>query len=161
MDKLTDHAQHPDTFLRCQLCGKLHPHICELDMWQECDEDDELEDKWIILCREGDCHKRLQDHDRLYHKVPWSMGGPGRFMLVCGNCDHRDEFDCKHPNLKANGGDGLEVMISRPLGTGWICGGDGCKRIENLHGPANACEGNPGASERRYEQGRSIREDSA
>jgi hypothetical protein len=32
-------------------------------------------------------------------------------MLVCGDCPYRDGVTCKHPDLKANGGPGLEVKI--------------------------------------------------
>lgn len=158
MDRLTDHALPPDTFLRCQLCGKLHSDICELIMWQECDEDDQPEDKWIILCGKGKCYKRLQDHDRLYMQASWSAAGTGKFMLICGNCDHREGWDCKHPNLTTNGGEGLEVLMSRPLGTGWLCGEGGCQRIEDLLHPATKCEGNPDAQEKRFAQERELME---
>jgi len=158
MDRLTDHlVGPPETFLRCQLCGKTHDDICMLVMWRECDEHDQPEDRWLITCSNGECRKRIQKHPRLYIMVPWAAGGPGRFQLLCGNCPHREGWECKHPSLKANGGEGLEVKFSNPLGTGWICGDDGCRRIEDIMGPATSCEGNPDGRDRLHEQEIALR----
>lgn len=117
MQRLTDNLKHPlTTFKRCQLCGFEGTDICEFRMWNECDDSDKAEPgNVIIVCRQKACGDVIDKHPRLYRQVPWGAGGPGMFMLLCGDCEYRDGSKCRHPNLKANGGEGLEVKLSGPV----------------------------------------------
>jgi hypothetical protein len=115
-------------------------------MWLECNEEDVIEDleSILILCRGKECREVLDNHPRLYVEVPWSNGGPGKFMLLCGDCEFRSGTACTHTKLKINGGDGLEVGFVWPLGGAMICCTDGSSFT---FGPvanrcANGCEGN-------------------
>ena len=134
----------PDTFKRCQLCGHVSPHddICEFRMWQRCDAQDNLIESYLVTCGSEACFQKIDADPILFREVPWSQGGPGRFMLLCGDCPNRKEFDCQHPNLKSNGGKGLLVNLAQPfLGGARVCMSDGTSfRFGN---PANRCEGHP------------------
>ena len=126
MDRLTKHLNHPlDTFKRCQLCGYTNNDICEFRMWQECDENDIPEENNVFILCKGKCRKALNDHPRLYVEVPWSMGGPGKFMLTCGDCLHRLGPFCTNLDLKDNGGEGLQVNFALPMSGLHICYSDG------------------------------------
>jgi hypothetical protein len=84
MDRLSEQYHspacgHPQDFLTCWICGKRHDDICELDMWQECDDQDKPEKKYIIACRrmkkekkKESCEKVITDHERLYVQVSWA-----------------------------------------------------------------------------------------
>lgn len=139
MDRLTQSVKFPlDTFKRCQLCGytSQYDDICEFRMWVECDEQDNPEpNNVIVLCnkKHSECSRVLDNHPRLYIEVPWGNGGPGNFMLLCGDCKFRDKTTCTNPQLKANGGEGIEVKFHNPLpmvhvsfsnGTGGWLGGN-------------------------------------
>lgn len=140
MYRLTEQTNYPlDTFSRCQLCGK-EGDICSFYMWEECDDADQPEPgNVLVICRDGPCNQQLQDHERLYHQVPWGQGGPGHFMLLCGSCENRDGTKCTHPKLKANGGDGLLVNFANLL-RGIVCFNDGQSR-PIFPSPATKCEG--------------------
>lgn len=113
MKRLTDLFPLPTTFRCCQLCGHTSKDICEFEMLQECDDSDRPEEgNFLIRCKRPECIKMVEDHERLYYTVPWSTGGAGRFMLLCGDCEFRDGFNCTHKNLTKNGGNGLEVQFS-------------------------------------------------
>lgn len=113
MKSLSDHALPLTVFKRCQLCGFEKYDICEFTMWWECREDDSIDpEKILVTCRGKECEKTINDHERLYKEIPWGRGGPGKFMLLCGNCMNREGTRCTHPNLKANGGSGLRVTYS-------------------------------------------------
>lgn len=94
-----------NAFKCCQFCGHSSDDICEFRMWQRCDSNE-------IACRGDACRKIIDDDPLLFIEVPWSQGGPGRFMLICGDCPHRSEYSCKHPDLKTNGGEGLLVHFT-------------------------------------------------
>lgn len=83
----------------------------------------------------------MEKHPRLYREVPWGQGGPGRFILLCGGCPFRKDWNCTHPNLKANGGNGLEVRMSN-LPKVHVCfsNGTGGQVFPN---PATYCAGHP------------------
>jgi hypothetical protein len=132
----------PDTFKKCQLCEHTSDDICEFRMWQRCDEQDNLIESHLITCNSEACFQQIDADPILFREVPWSQGGPGRFMLLCGNCPNRKEFDCQHPNLKSNGGKGLLVNLAQPfLGGARVCMADGTSfRFGN---PADRCEGHP------------------
>lgn len=133
-------------FLKCQFCGEENQDICHFIMWQTCDEKDvPIQDRMFITCKGDECQKKINNDPRLFIEVPWGAGGPGKFMLLCGNCEHRKEFSCSHPNLKANGGAGLLVKFTPTiLSSISIHFTDGsCSR--GGHPPATFCEGNPDA----------------
>lgn len=149
------------TFHQCQLCGYENTDICSFLMWVECDDRDKPEPGNVfILCRpetNPECQKRLNDHPRLYHLVPWGQGGPGHFMLLCGDCPHREGTGCKHPNLKANGGDGLLVNFAQSLMANvTVCfhdeNGDHHCQPGLFPTPASACEGHPTEKPRKEDQ---------
>lgn len=141
MRKLSD----PDsltTFCRCQLCGFESDDICEFYQWVEADEQDRPTDQLLITCRQSSCQAVIDEHPRLYIAVPWGAGKPGQFMLLCGDCPNRSNSSCTHPDLKANGGEGLEVSFSStPLSAAIVCYTDGtCSRVKR---PAVKCKGKP------------------
>ena len=143
MKRLTDEIlAPPNKFNQCQLCGR-EGDICSFQMHQECSEDDKPEkDRYLIICREGNCYQRLLDHERLYKHVPWGMGQAGALMLLCSDCPSRKNFSCAHPDLKANGGPGLLVNLANPLGIlhmSWHGESPG----PQWPTPATACEGHP------------------
>lgn len=144
MDRLTNSLKFPlDTFKRCQLCGHTSRDICEFRMWMECDDTDQPDlENIFILCTRKECTKIVDDHPRLYIQVPWSRGGPGKFMLLCGDCKFRKDKTCTHPDLKVNGGEGLEVKFSSPFGGDVIvCFSDGTSAKSEGMLPATKCKG--------------------
>ena len=150
--RLTEAAKaYPlDSFMRCQLCGHTSPYkdICEFQMWLECNDQDMPEEgNVLITCRQEACQKVIDDHPRGYSLVSWGQGLPGYFMLLCGDCPHRNGTNCSHPHLKINGGEGLLIEMSNPLGVGHVtvCTDDGRTRcISNMFPqPATSCEGHP------------------
>jgi len=116
MERLTDELVYPlDNFHRCQRCGFESEDICRFRFWTECDENDNPEpDKVFLLCR-GQCRQDLEEHPRLYIEVPWGGGSPGHFTFTCEECSFRQGTGCSHPDLKSNGGEGLEVMVGSPI----------------------------------------------
>jgi hypothetical protein len=141
MRKLTDDVKYPlDTFKRCQLCGFSKNDICEFIMWWECDESDKFDENSDILitCKSKSCQKIIDKHERLYQEVTWSRGGPGKFMIFCGDCANRSGSKCIHPKLKANGGDGLKVMFNIAFKGMILCSKDKCFQFPH---PATECEG--------------------
>lgn len=125
MDRLTDTVKHSlETFNRCQLCGYESTDICAFRFWYECDEEDKVEPyNVLVICRHNkECTQTITDHPRLYREVPWSAGNPGHFSLLCGECPSRDGTHCTHPNLKANGGEGLDLTIANnPINRAIVC----------------------------------------
>ncbi len=114
-----------DPLHRCDVCG----NPCEdLRAWRECDERDA---PTLVLVFVGedhvDCRKALDKHPRLYRE---ETGAPGHFPALCGPCVHRRGLGCGHPDLKANGGQGLRVDLTDPM-RGIVCmlGRDGPIRI--------------------------------
>lgn len=107
----------------CVVCGGACPED-ELQAWRECDERDRPlggVDAVVFLGggrEHAACRKRLTDHPRLYIETP---GDPGTFPRLCGSCVYRDGRTCRHPDLRANGGQGLRVDISDPFRGAIIC----------------------------------------
>jgi hypothetical protein len=126
MTRLTNSALALVDFQHCQLCGRERETVL-LTLWQQCDDHDKPEDRFLLTCRDGACEKRINDHPRLYIEVSVQDGAPGRWRLICDDCDHRQGFRCLHPDLRANGGPGLTVKHSGP--TGYVCGTGGCRRV--------------------------------
>ena len=113
MERLTEHLKYTlDTFNRCQLCGYTGD-ICEFRLWQECDEQDHPEPyNVLVICSQPACKVIVDQHPRAYRLVPWGQGQPGHLMLLCGPCALRDGARCTHPDLKVNGGEGLQLYKS-------------------------------------------------
>lgn len=112
MLRLTDTAKPlPGTFRFCQICGYSSREIVEFRLLQECDDADVPEAKFLIRCKSAACVQTVEDHPRLYRTVEWGAGEPGSFILLCGDCEHRNGFACTSPELKANGGEGLAVSF--------------------------------------------------
>lgn len=156
MDRLTKTAKYPlERFTRCQLCGFESNDICEFKFWQECDENDKPEPHNILItCRKHECFQEIDKHERLYILLPWSRGQPGHLSLLCDDCSYRDGTHCTHPNLKANGGEGLSVAMSGdPVSNAFVCYhdemGEGL-RCSRPAPPFIKCEGLPEDHPRHY-----------
>jgi len=111
MDRLTQQAKFPlDRFRRCQLCGYTGDQITDFQMWWECDEQDKPEPYSILVtCRSKQCGAVIDQHPRGYRAIPWGQGKPGHLILLCGKCRYRNGSHCTHPDLKVNGGAGLQL----------------------------------------------------
>jgi len=123
------------TFHLCKICGITLSDICQYRMWKNLRTKD-----YLIVCRNSKCLNWIDNHSDTFKEVEWSRGGPGRFILVCGSCPFRENFDCKHPDLTSNGGTGLEVKFDTSLPSININFGTHCKTISNR--PAISCIGN-------------------
>lgn len=106
-----------DPVAYCNLCGLPSANLA---IYREHDEHDQpLGDVrgYIYIAKDHPvCQREMELHPRLYAEV---MGDPGTFPL-CGDCTHREAFRCRHPSLKANGGPGLQVILTDPF-PGAIC----------------------------------------
>lgn len=145
MDRLTNHLKIKklQNFRQCQLCGKEDDDICVFRFWIECDEDDNPEPGNVFLmCREGECRQRLEEHPRLYDQVPWGHGRPGFFTFLCEDCPNRDGVRCTHPDTKENGGEGILVMLQEPHIKAHVCFSDGSGGPVFPH-QAVECAGHP------------------
>lgn len=113
----------------CDLCHAKDGDGCgQFEAHRECDEWDRPipgHDAVVLVGYEHrHCERRLMDHPRLYLE---ERGEPGWFPMLCGPCMHRAGFRCAHPDLKANGGVGLQVkMRGGGFGPVFICTRDGC-----------------------------------
>jgi len=104
------------------LPGPRHPQLCqacgagperELQRWMEHDEQDRPERVLVVLC--PPCARRIiEPHPRLYELLDVFRPWPGAMDLCC-DCRHRDGLQCRHPDLKANGGPGLELKFPTPI----------------------------------------------
>lgn len=129
------HQRNPET---CQACGitALLDESVDLQAWQEHDEQDRREPIIVMLC--AACAKKLiKKHPRLYRHLGVFEPFPG-CMPICVACVYRDQLDCGHPDLKANGGDGLVLRYSEPDEA--IMCGPHCDVVTLWHGQAK-CEG--------------------
>jgi hypothetical protein len=133
-------TQTPNAFKVCSFCARSGDDICDYRMWQNTDAKDKPVDDYMISCRDAACQRKIDDDPMLFIEVPWGAGGPGRFMLLCGDCPYRSGFACRHPSLKANGGSGLEVKFSSVWSGVIVCGSHGCQVMPT---PATWCAGNP------------------
>lgn len=115
--RLTEQLAGPRSPALCQSCGD----CCDLDRWREHDDADRPEARVLVLCLR--CSNRLiEPHPRLYGSLDRNQPWPG-CMQICVACRHRDGVGCTHPDLKANGGAGLKIMVPNPT-SGFIDGTD-------------------------------------
>jgi hypothetical protein len=149
MERLTEKSfvVPNNTFCFCQICGKGSiADICEYTMYLEMDDNNVPEPgNFFVVCKSKECNKILDNHPRGYQEVPWSLGGPGAFMLTCGDCKYRQGFTCTNPNLTANGGSGLEVHFrNMVMDNVIVCFNDGrgCRKLLGER-PVVSCAGNP------------------
>lgn len=118
LSETLDGPRHPRM---CQGCGAEHDAVIgsgakalriTLLRWQECDENDQPTPVIVVLCRS--CSDALVEaHPRLYRQVSKYQPLPGT-MDLCAACRHRDGLRCAHPDLRANGGIGLEIRFPQP-----------------------------------------------
>ena len=143
MDRLSEHRKETSSFLQCQLCGKEYSDITSLRMWQECNDSDNPEPGNFLVV--GHCCKpKILEHPRAYLEIPWGKGEPGAFILLCGDCPFRAGFKCTHPHLKANGGGGLLLNTTNPMGFGPVHVNYGGGRGAFVDFSAySMCEGHP------------------
>lgn len=125
-----------DRLAGCNVCGKPAE---EFDLYLEHGAgdlpppEDQRRAALVYLGRDHrDCLKVLEAHPRLYAQV---RGDPGHFPLLCGPCQNRREMSCTHPDLKANGGAGLNVSLLDPLRGVIACNSRG--RIKVVHTAMN------------------------
>ncbi len=99
-------TKHPDT---CQGCGR---HRDLVTIWQECDEHDQPELIFVVLCKH--CSDRLiEPHPRLYKQRAAFDPMPG-VMHLCIPCRHRDGTRCANMQASINGGPGLKIIGPKP-----------------------------------------------
>jgi len=109
------HPRHPET---CQACGG---RGAGWDRWIECDEWDRPTDVIVVLCPR--CSNQvIQPSPRLYVQAWPGIARPG-VMGLCASCDYHEALRCLHPDLRANGGQGL--MVHQPSVIGIACHGRG------------------------------------
>jgi hypothetical protein len=138
---LSRHASRGrDPIKVCGVCGvEVDPQDLASSVWREHDDIDRPiggNEALVFIgpsATHAACKKVLEKHPRLYAEV---TGDPGCFPRLCGPCVHRDGLNCKHPNLAANGGPGLEVQLSGGFPPGTIV----CTRRGMLQPVRNAVE---------------------
>lgn len=131
-------ARSHDPITDCNLCGQ--PSTL-LGAWREHDERDvpfESPEALVFIAADHpDCLKVMERHPRLYAE---ERGDPGHFPRLCGTCPRRSSLACTHPNLRANGGAGLFVVLDDRFRNAILCGRGG--RVRPIQ-HALQCEGHP------------------
>jgi hypothetical protein len=98
---------HPE---KCAACGKWEREEI-LSLWQECDEQDKPETRYVLLCRPC-ADQVVEKHCRLYGEISRNAPAPGA-MEICSDCRFRDGTWCSR--AKSNGGDGVVVTAAQPM----------------------------------------------
>jgi hypothetical protein len=137
--------RHPEV---CQSCGDTQPGegVAKPDLtrWVECDEWERSTGVVVVLCRP--CVTRvLEPHPRLYREIETYAPHPGT-MALCVACTHRFGLNCKHPDLRANGGAGLLITHAKAVRALVNVGGGrghrrGCLPVSIYAHPPTACAG--------------------
>lgn len=136
---------HP---LKCAACGahdmgsrqdSMHSSGT-LTLWQEHDENDQPEARYILLClRCGD--QLIEPHVRLYGSLDRNTPAPGA-MEICADCRFRDGTWCAR--AKCNGGEGVVITAVQPT-TAFVDGMRGGRRtgwrMLIYPKPPSACSG--------------------
>lgn len=93
----------------CQACGgDRRAGVLKMQRWIECDAHDKPTETLVFLCER--CSKKLiGPHPRLYHQIYGDKPIPGAMHHLCGSCDFRRGLSCSHPDLKQNGGKGMNI----------------------------------------------------
>jgi hypothetical protein len=137
-----------------ELPGERHPLVCQacggssfpghgngllrasLDRWQEHDHQDKPEERLLVLCNH--CSKLLiKPHPRLYSRLHPNQPWPG-CMAICVDCMQRDGVRCTDPRAKANGGQGVALVIRKPI-TGMVDGVGYRGPVQIWPAPAEQC----------------------
>lgn len=123
---------------KCASCGKWDREEI-LGLWQEHDEQDQPEMRFVLLCRE--CSERIiQPHVRLYSAISRNSPAPGA-MEICADCRFRDGTWC--PRAKGNGGPAVVISAAKPSTGFWDgVGKDGRRTggVFRIYGhPPSAC----------------------
>lgn len=121
---------HP---LKCAECGRPERDRL-LTLWQECDEQDRPENRYVLLCKP--CGDRIVGpHVRLYRSIDRNSPAPGA-MEICADCRFRDGLWCAR--AKCNGGEGVTITAAQPL-RGFIDGRDYSGPFTSYATPPSAC----------------------
>jgi hypothetical protein len=130
--KLSQTLEGPRDPTHCQSCGAagaIHDadeSILKLTRWREFDERDHPTSTLVLLCEK--CGKKLiKKHPRRYEHIAAFAPAPGA-MPVCALCSFCSNLACRHPDLKENGGEGLQLNVPQPTkahikagrDSGWI-----------------------------------------
>ena len=117
MPRLSKDLKGEKSRTRCQACGLQVlfdplPKLPQLRRWQEHDDGDRPEPIVVVLCKP--CSNRLiEPHPRLYREMQAFEPHPGS-MPICDDCTRREGVSCRHPEAKANGGQGVELIAPKP-----------------------------------------------
>lgn len=102
---------HP---LKCAGCGLDHYEEL-LTLWQECDQQDQPEIRYVLLCEScGD--RMIEPHVRLYARIDRNSPAPGA-MEICADCRYREGLWCA--KVKAHGGPGITIQAPKPMTGFW------------------------------------------
>jgi hypothetical protein len=102
--RLTESLPHRSA-VACHRCGQVLPGKYDLHWWQEHDDRDRPEPRYVLLCNPC-ADKIIEPHPRLYRRTERNEPCPG-VMLQCVCCKHLDGLRCRHPQMRANGGPGV------------------------------------------------------
>lgn len=102
--RLTETLRGPRNYHACSSCGVRPTALVDLQLWQEHDDNDKPEMRFILLCKR--CEPMIKPHPRLYAQHHRWAPAPGA-SAICEGCRFRDGLSCTHPNLTATGGVGL------------------------------------------------------
>lgn len=99
---------HP---LKCGNCATTDPKDPPLRLWEECDEDDKPELRFVLLCKR--CSDILvEKHERLYEPRDRNAPAPGA-MEICVDCAFRLKLRCTR--TKRAGGPGVLITAPQPM----------------------------------------------
>lgn len=139
--RLTETAQAAREWGRCSSCGSTHADA--LSLWQECDENDRPEERFLYLCH-GCSELLIESHPRLYSRLNRWYPAPGA-MRICVDCRHRDGLRCRSPKALFNGGTVGLAIDAQVSGQAFVDGTRNGRRtgwVETMFaGPPKACAG--------------------
>jgi hypothetical protein len=133
--RLTSKLIPTTNFKKCQLCGKESTDQYDFRLWIEHDDKDVIEKRNILIaCIDKECTEQIVQHPRLYQEINICKGLPGFFLFICGDCHYRNKYNCTHPKLKMNGGEGLQVYMESFLNfKAIVCFNDGTSETITGH----------------------------
>lgn len=97
----------------CRACGQIYEDGATLQLWQECDDQDKPQLRWLWVCEA--CEKKvITAHPRLYIGRTANSPAPGA-MKICWGCSFSNQSRCDCPTASANGGTGIIIKTSPPI----------------------------------------------